>query len=107
MNVHLLISQLIASAIVYAISVFAWRRKRPMYFFIGVETNASRIKDVAKFNHWIAFIWFLYGSSFLGIGLIHLLGQYDLSVSLTQSVPLIGILFVVVAHGGVYLMHRQ
>lgn len=107
MDLKFLMTQFFVSALIYAFAIYAWRRKSPMYFFIGVEIRATRFKNVTKYNHGVACLWFLYGSSILATALIHLLGEFDLSRNLAQSVPILGILFVVLGHGLVYLKYRR
>lgn len=107
MDLKFIITQFFASATIYAFSFYAWHRKRPMYFFIGVEISATRFKNVTKYNHGVAIIWFLYGSSILLTGVLHWLGHVNLSLKLAQSVPILGILCVILGHGLVYLKYRK
>lgn len=52
------------SLILTAIGVFAWNRKKPMWFWIGNEIKESEISDVRAYNHANGLMWGLYSLVF-------------------------------------------
>ena len=53
------------------IGIYAWRRKKPMWFWSGSTVKESEISDVSAYNRangimWLVFSLVLWGSTFLG-----------------------------------------
>ena len=53
------------------IGIYAWRRKKPMWFWSGSTVKESEISDVAAYNRangimWLVFSLILWGSKVLG-----------------------------------------
>ena len=53
------------------LGVFAWRRKKPMWFWSGSEVKEREIKDVPAYNRangimWLAFSGVFWASAILG-----------------------------------------
>ncbi len=48
----------LVSAILFGISVLAWRSKKPVGFFTGVKP--FEVNDTKKYNHSVAALWFVY-----------------------------------------------
>ena len=53
------------------IGIYAWRRKKPMWFWSGSTVKESEISDVAAYNRangimWLVFSLILWGSTVLG-----------------------------------------
>ncbi|MCR4648777.1 MAG: hypothetical protein K5776_06840, partial [Lachnospiraceae bacterium] len=54
------------------IGIYAWNRKKPMWFWTGTEVSEDEIKDVRAYNRanglmWIAFSLVFWVSTILGI----------------------------------------
>ncbi len=54
------------------LGIYAWRRKKPMWFWSGSEVKASEISDVKAYNKangmmWIAYSCVFWISAFLGL----------------------------------------
>ena len=57
------------------IGIYAWRRKKPMWFWSGSTVKESEISDVAAYNRangimWLVFSLILWGSTVLGAMII-------------------------------------
>ena len=48
----------LVSAILFGIGVSAWVSKKPVGFFTGAKP--PEVKDIKKYNHSIAVLWFVY-----------------------------------------------
>ena len=54
------------------LGIYAWRRKKPMWFWSGSEVKAEEIEDVAAYNRangamWLAFSGVFWVSAALGL----------------------------------------
>ena len=54
------------------LGIFAWRRKKPMWFYSGSEVKEDEITDIPKYNRangimWLAFSCIFWISAVLGI----------------------------------------
>ncbi len=50
----------LVSAVLFGIGVSAWMSKKPVGFFTGVKS--PEVKDVKKYNHSVAVLWFVYAA---------------------------------------------
>ena len=60
------------SALFTGIGIYAWRRKKPMWFWSGSTVEESEISDVAAYNRangimWLAFSLMMWISTILGV----------------------------------------
>ena len=67
-----LIIMILVSAFITGIGVYAWRRKKPMWFWSGTKVRESEISDVPAYNRANAIMWICYSavfwlSTFLGL----------------------------------------
>ena len=67
-----LITMIPWSAFFTAIGIYAWNRKKPMWFYTGTEVKETEISDVRAYNHangvmWIVFSLIFWASTFLGL----------------------------------------
>ena len=67
-----LIIMIPVSAFITGIGVYAWRRKKPMWFWSGTKVRESEISDVPAYNRANAIMWICYSavfwlSAFLGL----------------------------------------
>jgi hypothetical protein len=62
----------ITSVIMLAIGIWSYRSDKPVGFFTGV--NPPEVKDVKKYNHAVAILWFAYAIllELMGIPLLFL-----------------------------------
>ena len=52
------------SALFTALGVFAWRRKKPMWFWSGSTVDSSEISDVPAYNRANGIMWISYSAVF-------------------------------------------
>ena len=57
----------ICALIMIGIGVWSWRSQKAVGFFTGVK--APEVKDVVKYNHSVAILWFAYGILFEAFGI--------------------------------------
>ena len=70
-NIIWLIIMIPVSLLFTGIGIFAWQRKKPMWFWSGSTVKGSEISDVAAYNRangimWLVFSLILWGSTVLG-----------------------------------------
>lgn len=70
-NLIWIIIMLPVSLLTTGIGVYAWRRKKPMWFWSGSTVKESEISDIAAYNRangimWIAFSSVMWISTILG-----------------------------------------
>ena len=66
-----LIIMIPVSLLITGIGIYAWRRKKPMWFWSGSTVKESEISDIAAYNRangimWLAFSLILWVSTILG-----------------------------------------
>ena len=61
-----LITWLSVAVLIIAIGVWSWNSKKTVGFYTGVEP--PKVKDVKKYNHAVAVLWFVYGILFALLG---------------------------------------
>lgn len=71
-NVLWLLIMAPCSAVFTSIGIYAWKRKKPMWFWSGSTVKESEIADIPAYNRangcmWIAFSVPLWLSTFLGL----------------------------------------
>ena len=84
-----------------ALGVFAWRRKKPMWFWSGSEVKPWQIKDVPAYNRSNGIMWLVFS---LGFWAAAILGLFDVPAAgvLVMIVCLIGIPGLVIAYNRIY-----
>jgi hypothetical protein len=60
------------SALFTGIGIYAWKRKKPMWFWSGSTVEESEISDIAAYNRangimWLAFSLMMWISTILGV----------------------------------------
>lgn len=78
------------SAFFTGIGIFAWKRKKPMWFWSGSEVKAWQLTDVAAYNRANGIMWLLFS---LGFWAAAVLGLFN--------IPAAGILLAVTCLGGI------
>lgn len=56
------------AALLFAIGVYAQKRKKPMWFWSGSEVDASQITDVKQYNKENGHMWQLYSLWYFAAG---------------------------------------
>ncbi len=70
-NIIWFIIMIPCSALFTIIGIYAWNRKKPMWFWAGSTVDESEIADISAYNHangrmWIVFSLPLWVSTFVG-----------------------------------------
>ena len=79
----------IIALVIIGIGIWSWNSKKAVGFFAGV--NPPKIKDVRKYNHSVAVLWFVYAVLFELLGLPLLFYEQNSAVFL---LPGLGIPFI-------------
>ena len=79
----------IIALVIIGIGIWSWNSKKAVGFFAGV--NPPKIKDVRKYNHSVAVLWFVYAVLFELLGLPLLFYEQNSAVFL---LPGLGIHFI-------------
>ena len=79
------------------IGIYAWRRKKPMWFWSGSTVNETEISDVAAYNRangimWLVFSLILWGSTIIG-AMNMKAGGILLMAGCTVGVPVLPIVY--------------
>ena len=88
------------------IGIFAWKRKKPMWFWSGSTVHEKEITDVPAYNRangimWICFSLIYWGAAVLGIFQVEAVGVV-IGVG-----TLVGIVALVVAYKAIYNKYRR
>ena len=87
------------------IGIFAWKRKKPMWFWSGSEVRKEEISDIPAYNRANGIMWLVYSLVFwLGAGL----GFYSIKIAgiVMASGCLGGIPFLVLAYKMIYKKYQ-
>ena len=81
------------SAFFTAIGIFAWRRKKPMWFWSGSTVDEEDISDIPAYNRangimWLAFSALFWASTLLGFFQIETAGTF-LAIGCFVAIPLL------------------
>ena len=88
------------------VGIFAWTRKKPMWFWSGSTVKESEITDVPAYNRangimWICFSLIYWGAAVLGIFNVEAVGV------LIGVGTLVGIVLLIVAYKKIYNKYRR
>ena len=73
-----------------ALGIYAWKRKKPMWFWSGSEVKPYEIRDIPAYNRANGWMWILYSLGFWAAAALSLL-----------NVPAAGVLVAVWCLGGI------
>ena len=57
----------VIAVMILVIGILTWRSKQPAGFFTGV--TPPKVRDVQKYNHAVAILWFVYAALFELLGI--------------------------------------
>ena len=91
----------LCGAVFTALGVFAWNRKKPMWFWSGSTVRETEISDIAAYNHangvmWVTFSLVFWLSAFAGFW------SATAAVVLAVAGCAIGLPLLVVVYGRIY-----
>ena len=93
------------SALFTGIGIYAWNRKKPMWFWSGTAVKEEEISDVAAYNHANGVMWMLYSLIFWMSAIISHWNDY-IALFLIIAGTVIGIPFLVVAYKRIYAKYK-
>jgi len=101
-----LITMIPVSALFTGIGIFAWRRKKPMWFWSGTTVSEEEISNVPTYNRangimWIAYSAIYWASTILGLAQIKA-GAICLTVGAVAGIPAL-----IVAYSLIYARFRR
>lgn len=101
-----LIVMIPTSALFTGIGIYAWKRKKPMWFWSGSTVDEAEISDIPAYNRANGIMWICYSAVFwfstlLGFFRIDAAGIF-LSVGCLAGIP-----FLIIAYGRIYRKYRK
>ena len=87
------------------LGIFAWKRKKPMWFWSGSEVKAWQLTDVAAYNRANGIMWIVFS---LGFWVAALLGCFNVPAGgvLVMVTCLVGIPGLVIAYNRIYKKYK-
>ena len=88
-----------------ALGIFAWKRKKPMWFWSGSEVKPWQIRDIPAYNRANGWMWILFS---LGFWAAVLLSLFNVSAAgmLVALTCLVGIPILVVVYRRIYKKYK-
>ena len=88
-----------------ALGVYAWKRKKPMWFWSGSEVKAWQLRDVAAYNRSNGIMWLVFS---LGFWASVVLGFFDVPAAgiLVMVTSILGIPGLIVAYKRIYEKYK-
>ena len=88
-----------------ALGIYAWNRKKPMWFWSGSEVKAWQLTDVAAYNRANGIMWLVFS---LGFWAAAILGCFHVPAAgiLVMVTCLLGIPGLLIAYNRIYKKYR-
>lgn len=93
------------SAVFTAIGVYAWHRKKPMWFWSGSTVEESEIADIPAYNRANGWMWIIFSLPLWLSALLGLWSDVAALILLTGSV-VIGLPLLVAAYRRIYEKYK-
>ena len=93
------------SAVFTAIGVYAWHRKKPMWFWSGSTVEESEIADIPAYNRANGWMWIIFSLPLWLSALLGLWNDVAALILLTGSV-VIGLPLLVAAYRRIYEKYK-
>ncbi len=87
------------------IGIYAWRRKKPMWFWSGTEVKESEISDVPAYNRANGIMWVVY-SVVYWIAAFSAIWSYVIALILVIAGSVIGIPVLIIAYRKIYKKYK-
>ena len=100
-----LITMIPTSMVITGIGIFAWKRKKPMWFWSGSTVDESEIADIPAYNRANGIMWIVYSLVFWA-GAILGVFQIDIAGIVVAAGCLGGIPLLVLAYTKIYNKYR-
>ena len=101
-----LIFMIPVSLLFTGLGAFAWRRKKPMWFWSGSTVGEDEITDIPAYNRANGVMWIAYSSVFW-ISTIVGFSRIDAAGVILAAGCLAGIPVLIAAYGRIYAKYRK
>ena len=88
-----------------ALGIFAWKRKKPMWFWSGSEVKAWQLTDVAAYNRAYGIRWIAFSLGFWAAAVLSLFNVPAAGI-LVMVTCLVGIPGLVIAYNRIYKKYK-
>ena len=105
-NVVFLIIMIPLAAFFTGLGVFAWRRKKPMWFWSGSEVKEREIRDVRSYNRANGIMWLAFSGVFWIAAILGAFNAEAAGIVLAVGV-IAGIQALVFAYSRIYKKYRR
>ena len=87
------------------LGIFAWKRKKPMWFWSGSEVKAWQLTDVAAYNRANGIMWIVFS---LGFWASAILGLFNVPAAgvLVMVTSVLGIPGLIIAYKRIYKKYK-
>ena len=101
-----LITMIPTSMVFTGIGIFAWKRKKPMWFWAGTTVEESEIADISAYNRANGIMWICYSAVFW-ISTVLGIFQMDTAGIVLAVGCLAGIPVLIIAYRWIYEKYRS
>ena len=93
-------------ALFTGLGIFAWRRKKPMWFWSGSTVSEREISDVHAYNRANGIMWLCYSAVFW-VGAFLAFADVSLAGIVMASGCIVGIPILAFVYGAIYKKYRK
>ena len=101
-----LITMIPTSMVFTGIGIFAWKRKKPMWFWAGTTVEESEIADIPAYNRANGIMWICYSAVFWGSTVLGIFQMDNAGIVLAVGC-LAGIPVLIIAYRWIYEKYRS
>lgn len=94
------------SVLFTGIGIYAWKRKKPMWFWSGSTVDESEISDIPAYNRANGIMWICYSAVFWFSTLLGIF-QIDAAGIVLSAGCLAGIPVLIIVYGRIYRKYRK
>lgn len=104
-NLIIYIVMLPCSALFTAIGIYAWNRKKPMWFWSGKPVEENEVTDVVSYNHANGIIWITHSLVLLAASIIEFWSS-EIALMLIIGSLIIEIPLLVLTYNKIYVKYK-
>ena len=101
-----LVMMIPTSMVFTGIGIFAWKRKKPMWFWSGSTVDEAEIADIPAYNRANGIMWIYYSAVFWVCTVLGIFQMDVAGIALTVGC-LAGIHVLIIAYGRIYEKYRN
>ena len=96
-----ILTMVLCSTFITCIGVYAWKRKKPMWFWSGSKVEEDEISDIQSYNRANGIMWIVYSlpywvSTFVGVD------DMELAAGIVTVWALVSIPFLILVYRWIY-----